>query len=66
MKSYETQNATPTSYNIRNHSYRSICIISSGALQTQLISHQYCMETKTTSNKIKLHWQLLGPILIIS
>lgn len=66
IKSYETQNDTPTNYNIPNHSYRSICIISLGTLQTQLISHQYCMHTKTTSNKIKLHWQRLGPILINS
>lgn len=66
IKIYETQNTNPNSYNIPNHSYRNICIISSGMLQTQLNSHQYCMHTKTTSNKIQLHWQYFEPILIIS
>ena len=66
IKIYETQNTTPTSRNIANHSYRSICIISSETLQIQLISHQYCMHTKTTSNKIKLHWQRFEPILMFS
>jgi hypothetical protein len=66
IKIYETQNTTHTSYNIPNHSYRNICIISSGILQTQLISHQYCTHTKTTSNKIQLHWKCFEIILIIS
>jgi hypothetical protein len=56
IKIYSTQNITSISYyKIPNHSYRNICIIGSGMLQTQLISHQYCMHTETTSNKIQLH-----------
>lgn len=66
IKIYETQNTTPTTHNIPNHSYRNICIIRSGMLQNQMISHQHHMHTKTASNEIQLHWQCLQPTLIIS